>query len=81
MNKFAELAAKIKSNLTTMHDEADVLSREADETMTAFMGAAGQHRSMLADAKDGVQAMQEAVSGLIGHNGAPLDDAQKPSEG
>ena len=46
MNKFAELAAKIRTNLTTMHEEADILSREADETMTAFMGAAAPSLAM-----------------------------------
>jgi hypothetical protein len=54
-----------------MDQEADALSAEVDHTLTAFREAAGQHRSMLGAARDGVKAMQEAASGLIGHNGAP----------
>jgi hypothetical protein len=71
MNKFAELAAKIKAGQTEMDQEADSLSAEVDTTLTAFREAANQHRSMLSAARDGVKAMQEAVSGLIGHNGSP----------
>lgn len=79
MNKFQELAAKIRAGQTEMDQEADSLSVEVDETLTAFRAAAGQHRSMLGSAREGVQAMQEAASGLIGHNGAPLDATPKPS--
>lgn len=71
MNKFAELAAKIKSGQSEMDQEADALSAEVDQTLTAFREAATKHRSMLGAARDGVKAMQEAVSGLVGHNGAP----------
>lgn len=71
MNKFAELAAKIKAGQSEMDQEADALSAEVDTTLTAFREAANQHRSMLSAARDGVKAMQEAVSGLMGHNGSP----------
>lgn len=82
MNKFQELAAKIRAGQTEMDQEADALSAEVDKTLTAFREAAGQHRSMLSSARDGVKAMQEAASGLIGHNGAPpLDDTSSPSVG
>lgn len=71
MNKFAELAAKMKANRQVMEEEADKLSAEMDEVMPQFMAAVDMHRDMLGEAKAGVEAMKEAASGLIGHNSRP----------
>lgn len=70
MNKFTELAAKIKANRETMEAEADDLSSEADKTMSLFMAATCRHRSMLEAAKEGVKAMEEAAVAMVGHNEA-----------
>jgi hypothetical protein len=71
MNKFAELAAKIKANQAAMEAEADHLSVEADKTMSLFMAATTRHRSMLDMAKEGVKAMEEAAASMVGHNEEP----------
>lgn len=68
MNKFAELAAKIKSSQEAMNAEADDLNAETDRTMSLFMAATSRHRSMLNDAKDGAKAMEEAAAAMAGHN-------------
>jgi hypothetical protein len=73
MNRFAELAAKIKANREAMEEEAVHLDVEADKTMSIFMGAIADNRSMLSDAREGAQAMREAALGMAGHNGAPLE--------
>lgn len=75
MNKFAELAAKIRSSREAMEAEADDLNVEVDKTMSIFMDAAGQNRSMLVEAREGAHAMREAALGMAGHNGAPLDNS------
>lgn len=69
MNRFAELAAKIKANQVAMEAEAEQLSVEADKTMSLFMAATNRHRSMLEMAKEGVKAMEEAAASMVGHNG------------
>lgn len=71
MNKFAELAAKIKANREAMEAEADQLSVEVDKTMSLFMSATNRHRSMLDMAKEGVKAMEEAAASMVGHNEEP----------
>jgi hypothetical protein len=62
LNKFAELAAKLKANREEMHDEADKLSAETDAVMAEFRGGVAKHRSILADAKAGVQDLKEAAA-------------------
>lgn len=62
MNKFSELAAKIKSGNAFMNSEADALSAEVDETMAVFNDAVGKHRSILKDARSGVDAMKDAAN-------------------
>jgi len=74
MNKFAELAAKIRANQESMYAEADDLSTDADKTMSTFMAAAGKYRTMLDEAKAGVKAMEEAAAAMTG-NGSPLPDS------
>lgn len=71
MNRFAELAAKIKANREAMEAEAEHLSVEVDKTMSLFMAATNRHRSMLDMAKEGVKAMEEAAASMIGHNEEP----------
>jgi hypothetical protein len=68
MNRFAELAAKIKANREAMEAEAEHLSVEVDKTMSLFMAATSRHRSMLDMAKEGVKAMEEAAASMVGHN-------------
>lgn len=75
MNKFAELAAKVKANREAMEAEADHLSEDADKTMSLFMASAGRYRTLLNDAKDGIKAMEEAALAMAGHNGGPLLDS------
>lgn len=62
VNKFTELAAKLKANQAVMHKEADALSAEADDVMPQFMEAVGKHRSILQSAKAGVKDMQDAAN-------------------
>lgn len=62
VNKFTELAAKLKANRELMHKEADALSAEADAMMPNFTEAVGKHRSILQDAKAGIKDMQDAAN-------------------
>lgn len=71
INRFAELAAKIKANREAMEAEAEHLSVEVDKTMSLFMSATNRHRSMLDMAKEGVKAMEEAAASMVGHNEEP----------
>jgi len=80
MNKFAELASKIKANQEAMNAEADDLSVDADKTMSLFMASASKYRAMLDEAKAGVKAMEEAAAAMAGHNGGPLEDLQPVSQ-
>lgn len=80
MNKFAELASKVKANQEAMNAEADDLSTDADKTMSTFMAAAGRYRTMLDEAKAGIKAMEEAALAMAGHNGGPLEDSQPASQ-
>lgn len=62
VNKFTELAKKLKANRETMSAEADALSAEADAIMPTFHEAVGKHRSLLSDAKSGIKDMADAAN-------------------
>lgn len=80
MNKFAELASKVKANQEAMNAEADDLSTDADRTMSLFMASAGRYRTMLGEAKAGIKAMEEAALAMAGGNGGPLPDSPPASQ-
>lgn len=62
LNKFTELAAKLKANRAEMHAEADKLSAETDAVMDEFRHGVTKHRSILEDAKAGVQDLKDAAN-------------------
>jgi hypothetical protein len=62
LNKFTELAAKLKANREEMHTEADKLSAETDAVMATFRDGVAKHRSILEDAKSGVQDLKDAAN-------------------
>lgn len=62
LNKFTELAAKLKANRAEMLAEADSLSAETDAVMEVFRDGVTKHRSILEDAKAGVQDLNDAAN-------------------
>lgn len=62
VNKFTELAAKLKKNREVMNAEADALNAEVDSTMGTFHEAVGKHRSILDGARAGIKDMHEAAN-------------------
>lgn len=64
LNKFTELAAKLKVVHQTAHAEADKLSAEADELLPELMEAVGAHRASLQSQRDGIQDLKDAANVL-----------------
>lgn len=74
INRFSEVAAKLKANRAIMHAEVDKLDAESDEIMPILLEAVGKHRSELQDMRDGVQDMKDAAEIL--RNFDPNDESK-----
>jgi hypothetical protein len=64
VNKFTELAEKLKAVHKAANDEADKLSAEADEIMPLLLDAASKHRGGLQKQKAGIQELRDAANVL-----------------
>lgn len=74
MNKFAELAAKVKADQESMFAEVADLSTESDKVSSQFKEAASRYRTVLEEAKAGIKSMNEIAAAMAG-NGGPLPDS------
>jgi len=68
-NKFTELAEKVAKSRKAMDERADQLSARLDKLNGKADQAFTKHETHLDQAESGMDAMEEALSGLIGHNG------------
>lgn len=69
VNKFTELAGKVARSRKAMDERADRLSDRLDGLNGKADQAFTKHETHLDQADAGLDAMEEALSGLIGHNG------------
>lgn len=69
INKFTELAAKVAQSQKVLGERADRLSERLDKLNEKADGAFAKHESVVDAAEKGMDDMEEALSGLIGHNG------------
>lgn len=76
MNKFAELAAKVRADQESMFAEVADLSTESDKVSSQFKESASRYRAVLEEAKAGIKAMNEIAAAMVG-NGSPLSDSQQ----
>ena len=79
MNKFAELAARSASIRKSLDERADALGRRLEALPTLADMTFAKHEKLLDDHENGIQALEDALRDLVGHNGAPLDDTSKGS--
>jgi vancomycin resistance protein YoaR len=68
-NKFAELADKVTKSQKALDARADQLSARLDKLNQTADVAFTKHESAVDQAEHGIDAMEQALSGLIGHNG------------
>lgn len=68
-NKFTELAEKVAKSRKAMDERADQLSERLDRLNGKSDQTFTKHETHLDQAEGGLDAMEEALSGLIGHNG------------
>jgi hypothetical protein len=71
VNKFAELAERVARTKKALDVRADKLSARLDSFDTKADVTFSKHESSLDIAEDGMDALENSLSGLIGHNGAP----------
>jgi hypothetical protein len=71
LNKFAELADRVARSQDSMNRRADALSSRLDKFEKMSDAVFNKHESNLDDAEHGMSQMEEALSGLMGHNGGP----------
>lgn len=76
VNKFTELAGKVARSLKAMDDRADRLSERLDKLDGKVDQTFDKHEGRLDQAETGMDVMDEALSGLIGHNGDPNDESK-----
>jgi hypothetical protein len=71
INKFSELADKIARTRKALDARADKLIARVDAIGTKGNAAFDQHESALDEHERGIDSLDEALSGLIGHNRPP----------
>jgi hypothetical protein len=76
VNKFTELAGKVARSLKAMDARADRLSERLDKLDGKVDSTFDKHEGRLDQAESGMDVMDEALSGLIGHNGDPNDESK-----
>lgn len=79
LSKFAELAARSSSIRKELDDRADALAKRLDAIPALADTAFAKHESILAEHEQGIQALEDSLRDLAGHNGAPLSDTLPPS--
>lgn len=71
MNKFAELASRSAEIRKSIEDRADRLATRLDALPALADATLGKHEKLLDEEEQGIKLLEEALSGMIGHNGAP----------
>lgn len=77
MNKFAEIAARSAAIRKSLEARADKLAERLDALPALADATLGKHERMLDEHENGIEAMEESLRDMIGHNGAP-SDPEKP---
>ena len=72
-NKFAELADKVARSQKALDQRADQLSARLDKLNDTANAAFSKHEGALTQAEQGIDQMEQALSGLLGHNQPPND--------
>lgn len=73
-NKFSELADRIARTRKALDARADKLITRVETLGEKGNAAFDQHEATIDEHERGITSMEEALSGLIGHNGAPVLD-------
>lgn len=68
-NKFTELADRVERSRKGWDERADRLSERLDKLNGKADASFSKHETHLVEAESGLDAMDKALSGLIGHNG------------
>ena len=71
MNKFAEIAARSAEIRKNLDARADRLAERLDALPTLADATLGKHERMLDEHESGIQALEDSLRDMIGHNGAP----------
>jgi hypothetical protein len=71
MNKFAELAARSATIRKDLDERADRLGKRLDAIPTLADATLGKHERLLDETESGINALEESLRDMIGHNGAP----------
>lgn len=72
MNKFAELAARSVSIRKSLDERADRLSKRLDAIPALADTTLGKHERLMDETEQGIQALEESLRDMVGHNGSPL---------
>lgn len=71
MNKFAELAARSAEIRKNLDARADRLAERLGALPALADATLGKHERMLDEHESGIQALEDSLRDMIGHNGAP----------
>jgi len=73
-SKFSELADKIARTRRALDERADRLIERVENLGRKGEETFDRHEDALNEHERGIESMEEALSGLMGHNGAPIDE-------
>jgi hypothetical protein len=76
MNKFAELAARSATIRKDLDERADRLGKRLDAIPTLADATLGKHERLLDETESGINALEESLRDMVGHNGAPEEGAK-----
>lgn len=71
MNKFAEIAARSAEIRKNLDARADRLAERLGALPALADATLGKHERMLDEHESGIQALEDSLRDMIGHNGAP----------
>jgi hypothetical protein len=71
MNKFAELAARSAEIRKNLDARADRLAERLDALPALADATLGKHERLMDEQESGIQALEDSLRDMAGHNGAP----------
>lgn len=71
MNKFEELAQRVARTQRALDERADKLAARLDSFDAKADATFSKHEGAMDAAEGGIDKLEESLSGMIGHNGAP----------
>ena len=71
MNKFAELAARSAEIRKNLDARADRLAERLDALPSLADATLGKHERLMDEQESGIQALEDSLRDMLGHNGAP----------